>query len=69
MEALLARDAHQAKQVEVLRAELARERRGNTTGHLSAALHDEALQEVRADCVCVRWACLPQHILLATVVA
>ena len=45
VEALIARDGHHVKQVEMLKAELARLRGGNRTEHL-AALHDEALQEV-----------------------
>lgn len=45
VEALLARDSHNAKQIEVLKAEVNRLRGGNRTETL-AALHDEALQEV-----------------------
>lgn len=47
IDALLARDSHNAKQVEVLRAEISRLRGNNRTETL-AAMHDVALQEVRA---------------------
>lgn len=46
MEALVARDHHNVKQIEVLKAELTRLQGTNKTESL-AALHDEALQEVR----------------------
>lgn len=45
VEALVAHDSHQIKQIEVLKAELARMRGSNRTESL-AALHNEALQEV-----------------------
>jgi hypothetical protein len=50
IDALLARDSHNAKQLEVLRAELNRLRGSNRTETL-AAMHDVALQEVGVCCV------------------
>lgn len=52
IDALLARDNHNAQQVQVLRAELARLRGSNRTETL-AAMHDVALQEVRCCRVCL----------------
>jgi hypothetical protein len=59
IDALLARDSHNVKQQEVLRAELNRLRGSNRTESL-AAMHDVALQEVGA---C--WLCLFVRPLLA----
>jgi hypothetical protein len=47
IDALVARDSHNAKQQEVLRSELNRLRGSNRTESL-AAMHDVALQEVGA---------------------
>lgn len=62
VDALLARDSHNAKQLEVLRAELNRLRGSNRTETL-AAMHDVALQEVRPAGLASTCCCL--HVQIA----